>query len=90
MAIIKTDCSCGEQHEFEKDIIKKMQWDDAPEFIECSECPVCSPDLLDTPEDHEDEAYKEEVDIEELEKALEEEDFSDIEEFNENFDEEEY
>jgi hypothetical protein len=90
MAINKTDCSCGEQHEFEKDIIKKMDWGSAPDFIECSECPICSPDLLDKPEDHEDEAYKEEVDIEELEKALEDDQLGNIEEIDEDFEEEEY
>ena len=70
MAKIKTECSCGEQHDFDKDLLNKLQLVEPPEFIECGECPVCSPELFDTPEAHEDEAYKEEVDIEKLNDEL--------------------
>ena len=84
MAIIKTDCSCGEQHEFDKSIIAKMQWTDTPEFIDCSDCPICTPELLERPEDREDEAYSQEADIEEL---LKEEEIEDIEDQDEDFEE---
>ncbi|MCX7878043.1 MAG: hypothetical protein N2510_05295 [Ignavibacteria bacterium] len=89
---IITECACGERHEYEEEIIKKMGWSIPPDFIECNECPVCSPELLDKPEDHEDEAYNEEVDIEELEKALDDDgmdyDDLDIDEFeDEDYDE---
>lgn len=90
MATIKTECSCGEQHQFDSESLKKMKLNDAPEYVECSECPICSPELFDLPEDHEDEAYKEEVNIEELEKALQDDNLGDLEEIDEEFDEEEY
>jgi len=87
MAILKTECSCGEQHEFNQESLKKMQVNEPPEFVECSECPICSPELFDTPEDHEDEAYKEETDIE---KLLKDEGIEDIEELEDDLEEEEY
>ncbi len=87
MAILKTECSCGEKHEFDGISLKKMQVNEPPEFVECSECPICSPELFDTPEDHEDEAYKEEADIE---KLLIEEEMEDIEELEDDIEEEEY
>jgi len=90
MAKLKTECSCGKQHEFDKESLELIQADEAPEFIECSECPVCSPEFFDTPESREDEAYKEEVDIAELEKALEDDPLTDIDELDEDFEEEEY
>lgn len=84
---IITECACGEKHNFSEEVVKKMGWRNPPEFIECNECPFCSPELMDKPEDHEDEAYNEEVDIEELEKAFEDEeiDYEDIE--DEDYDE---
>lgn len=88
MAKIKTECSCGQQHDLDKDSLEKMQLTVAPEFIDCSECPVCSPEFFDTPEAHEDEAYKEEVDVAELEKALEDDDLADIDEMDDDFEEE--
>ncbi len=58
--------------------------------MDCSECPICSPELLDKPENHEDEAYKEEVDVAELEKALEDDPITDMDELGEDFEEEEF
>jgi hypothetical protein len=85
--IIKTDCSCGEIHEFGQEY-KKFFSNGFPDYIECNECPICSPELFDNPEDHEDEAYRDDVDIEELEKALNDDPLEDIDELDENFDEE--
>lgn len=79
---IITECSCGEQHEFDKDILKKMNWNSEPEYLECSECPVCTPELLDKPEDHEDEAYVEDINIEDLEKSIEEGGLEDFDEMD--------
>lgn len=70
MGNIRTECSCGEQHEFDSQALKKMELNTAPEYVECSECPLCSPELFETPEDHEDEAYKEKVNIEDLDTSL--------------------
>jgi hypothetical protein len=84
MGNIRTECSCGEQHEFESEVLKKMELKEAPEYVDCSECPVCSPELFDSPEDHEDEAYAEKIDIENLNGDLN----LDLEEFD--IDEEEY
>jgi hypothetical protein len=85
MAKMKTECSCGTVHEFEGEAAKYFEGS-LPDYIECSECPVCSPDLLDKPENHEDEAYKEEIDIEKLDSQLDlgldpEEDEADEEEY---------
>lgn len=88
MAKIKTECACGAVHEFEGAAAKYFEGN-IPEYVDCSECPACSPELLDKPELHEDEAYKEEVDIEELEKALEDNPIADIDELDEDFNEEE-
>jgi hypothetical protein len=65
MAKVKTECSCGAIHEFDGEAAKNFEGD-IPEYIDCSECPVCSPELLEKPEDYEDEAYTEDVDIEKL------------------------
>ncbi len=89
MAKIKTECACGAVHEFEGAAAKYFEGN-IPEYVDCSECPECSPQLLDNPEDREDEAYKEEVDIAELEKALEDDPTGDIEDTDDEFDEEEY
>ena len=86
MGNTRTECSCGEQHEFDSNALKKMDVTTAPEYVECSECPVCSPELFESPEDHEDEAYKEKVNIEDLNGALDLD--LDTEEFD--IDEEEY
>jgi hypothetical protein len=66
MAIIKTQCSCGMIHEFDDKKDSSRFEGDIPEYIDCGECPECSPELLDTIEKHEDEAYIEEIDIEKL------------------------
>ncbi len=84
MAKIKTECSCGAIHEFDGDIAKKFEGG-IPEYIDCSECPVCSAELLEKPEDHEDEAYKEEADIE---KLLKDEDIEYIEDIDEDLEDE--
>jgi hypothetical protein len=84
---ITTECSCGEKHTFDSENLKKLQLKDSPEYIECSECPVCSPEFFDTPEDHEDEAYKDEGDIE---KLLKDDDFEDIGELEDDLEEDEY
>lgn len=89
MAKIKTECACGAVHEFEGANAKYFEGN-IPDYVECGECPICSPELLDKPELHEDEAYKEEVDIAELEKALEDDPIQDIDEIDEDFEEEEY
>ncbi len=89
MAKIKTICACGAVHEFEGAAAKYFEGD-IPDYVECGECPVCSPELLDKPELHEDEAYKEEVDIAELEKALEDDPIGENEEIDEDFEEEEF
>jgi len=89
MAKIKTECACGEIHEFEGPSAKYFEGT-IPEYVDCSECPVCSPELLDKPENHEDEAYKEEVDVAELEKALEDDPITDMDELGEDFEEEEF
>ncbi len=89
MAKMKTECSCGIIHEFDSETAKKFEGG-VPDYIECSECPVCSPELLEKPEDHEDEAYKEEADIE---KLLKDDDIVILEEFDdldEDLDDEEY
>jgi hypothetical protein len=80
MGNIRTECSCGEQHEFDSQALKKMEVNTAPEYVECSECPLCSPELFETPEDHEDEAYKEKVNIDDLDTSLDLD--HDIEEFD--------
>ena len=87
MKLSITECSCGEKHELDSTSLKKMQLKEAPEYVECSECPVCSPEFFDTPEDREDEAYKEEGDIE---KLLKDEEFEDIEELEDDVEEDEY
>ena len=69
MAKTKTQCSCGETHEFEGDNAKRFNGK-IPEYIECSECPECSPELLETPDDHEDEAYTEDIDVDKLKTDL--------------------
>lgn len=84
---ITTECSCGEKHTLDAGSLKKLQIKEAPEYIECSECPVCSPEFFDSPEDHEDEAYKEESNIE---KLLKDEEITDIEEFEDDLEDEEY
>lgn len=76
---MKTECSCGAIHEFDGEIAKKFEGG-IPEYIDCSECPECSPELLEKPEDHEDEAYNEEADIDKLLKDENIEDIEDIEE----------
>ncbi len=88
MAKMKTECSCGAVHEFDDETAKKIEGG-IPEYIECGECPVCSPELLEKPEDHEDEAYKDETDIEKLLKSEGIEDSEIIEDF-EDIDDEEY
>lgn len=70
----KTHCSCGAEHDFDGNTVKKFNWPEKPEYIECSECPECNPELLDTIENHEDEAYTENVDIEDLSSDLDLED----------------
>ena len=62
----KTYCSCGAEHNFDGNTAKKFNWSEVPEYIECSDCPECNPELLETIESHEDEAYSENVDIEDL------------------------
>jgi hypothetical protein len=87
MAKIKTECSCGVIHEFDAEMAKKFEGG-VPDYIECGECPICSPELLEKPEDHEDEAYREEADIEKLLKdddIIIIEDLDDIEEEDEDF-----
>ncbi len=68
MAKVKTECSCGAIHEFEGETAEKFEGN-IPEYIDCGECPVCSPELLEKPEDHEDEAYVEDVDLDKLDIA---------------------
>ena len=87
MAIVKTECSCGAIHEFD-DKKDSSRFDGGiPEYIDCGECPECNPELFDTIEKHEDEAYKEEIDIEKLndeiflEEDITEEDDLDEEQF---------
>jgi len=75
--IRRTYCSCGEWHDFDDDTAKKLEWDEIPEYIECNECPDCNPDLLDNIEDHEDEAYSENVNIEDLNENISLEDSED-------------
>lgn len=73
----KTYCSCGEWHDFDEGTVKKLRWDEIPEYIECPDCPECNPDVLDKIEDHEDEAYNENVNIEDLNGNMNIEDFED-------------
>ncbi len=84
---ITTECSCGEKHELDSGSLKKMQVKEAPEYVECGECPVCNPEFFDMPEDHEDEAYRDESDVKEL---LMDDNFEDIEELEDDLEEEEY
>lgn len=86
MAKMKTECSCGAIHEFDGEIAKKFEGS-IPEYIDCSECPVCNPELLEKPEDHEDEAYKEEADIE---KLLKDDDIEDLEDIEENIEDKDF
>lgn len=87
MKATTTECSCGEKHQFDASALKMLEVKDAPDYIECGECPMCSPEFFDKPEDREDEAYKEE-DIEALLKDEDIEADIDVEEFD--MDEEEY
>jgi hypothetical protein len=87
--IMSVECACGELCGITADIMQKMGWNSVPEFLDCSECPVCTPELLDTPEDHEDEAYAEDVDLDELEESLQKELFSDDDDDFDEFDSEE-
>lgn len=89
MAKIKTECSCGVIHEFDGEIAKKFEGG-VPEYIDCGECPVCSPELLEKPEDHEDEAYKEEADIEKLLKNEGIETLDDFDDIDEDLEDEDY
>lgn len=75
----KTYCSCGTEHDFDGGIAKKFNWPEIPEYIECSDCPECNPELLDTIENHEAEAYTENVNIDDLSENLDFEDTEDIE-----------
>ncbi len=76
----KTYCSCGAEHDFDGNTVKKFKWPEKPEYIECSECPECNPELLENIEDHEDEAYKQNGEANILPEDINiEEDFEDEE-----------
>jgi hypothetical protein len=78
----KTHCSCGAEHDFDGITAKKFKWSEIPEYIECSECPECNPELLDNIEDHEADAYSEDINIEDLGDNLDFEDDEILDEIN--------
>jgi hypothetical protein len=82
-SIRRTYCSCGEWHDFDNGILRKLDWDEIPEYVDCNECPQCNPDLLDNIEDREEEAYSENVNIEDLNQNIGLDDIED--EINDEF-----